>query len=87
LEPIVVISIIGALILLLLLIGTPIKPLRFLGQGIIKILIGALLLFFLNVVGNQFGLQVPINLVTSAISGLLGLPGIAALVVIQMWII
>ncbi|MHC0039600.1 pro-sigmaK processing inhibitor BofA family protein [Pseudoneobacillus sp. C159] len=86
-EPIVVISIIAVLILLLLLIGTPIKPLRFLGQGVIKILIGALLLFFLNAVGNQFGLQVPINLVTSAISGLLGVPGLAALVVIQLWII
>lgn len=86
-EPIIVISIIGALILLLLFIGTPIKPIRFVGQGVIKILIGALLLFFLNAIGNQYGLHVPINFVTSAVSGLLGIPGLFALVVIQMWIL
>jgi inhibitor of the pro-sigma K processing machinery len=86
-EPIIVISIIGALILLLLFIGTPIKPIRFVGQGIMKILIGALLLFFLNAIGNQYGLHVPINLVTSAVSGLLGIPGLFALVAIQMWIV
>jgi inhibitor of the pro-sigma K processing machinery len=86
-EPIIVISIIGVLILLLLLIGTPIKPIRFVGQGVIKILIGALLLFFLNAIGNQYGLHVPINIVTAAVSGLLGIPGLFALVAIQMWIL
>jgi inhibitor of the pro-sigma K processing machinery len=75
------------LILLLLSIGTPFKPVRFIGQGVIKVLIGALLLFFLNVLGNQIGLHVPINFITSAISGLLGLPGLFALVAIQMWIL
>jgi inhibitor of the pro-sigma K processing machinery len=87
LEPIVVVSIIGVLILLLLFIGTPLKPIRFLGQGVIKILIGALLLFFLNAVGNQFGLHIPINLITSSVSGLLGIPGLCALVVIQTLIL
>lgn len=82
-----IISIIGALILLLLFIGTPLKPIRFVGQGIIKILIGALLLFFLNAVGNQFGLNVPINFITSAVSGFLGIPGLCALVVIQTWVL
>jgi inhibitor of the pro-sigma K processing machinery len=86
-EPIVIISIIGALILLLLFIGTPLKPIQFAGQGIIKIMIGALLLFFLNAVGNQFGLNVPINFVTSAVSGFLGIPGLCALVVIQTWVL
>jgi inhibitor of the pro-sigma K processing machinery len=86
-DPIIVISIIGGLILLLLIIGTPIKPIKFLGQGVIKVLIGALLLFFLNAFGNQFGLHIPINFFTSAISGLLGIPGLVALVVIQTWVL
>ncbi|GLB62035.1 pro-sigmaK processing inhibitor BofA family protein [Cytobacillus sp. NCCP-133] len=86
-DPIVVISILGGLILLLLFIGAPVKPLRLIGQGTIKLIIGALLLFFLNAFGNQFGIQVPINLATSAISGLLGIPGLFALVAIQMWVI
>ena len=63
------------------------KPLKFLGQGIVKIAIGALFLFFLNAFGSNFGIHVPINIVTATISGLLGIPGVAALAVIQIWII
>ena len=86
-EPVIVITILGGLILLLLFIGAPIKPLRFLGQGVIKLLIGALFLFFLNVFGNQLGIHVPINFVTAAVSGFLGIPGLFALVAVQTWII
>lgn len=46
-EPSLVIGIIGGIIVLLLLFGTPLRLFRFFGQSIIKILIGALLLFFL----------------------------------------
>lgn len=86
-EPVFVISIIVGLVLLLLLIGTPFKPIRYIGQGMIKLLIGAMFLFFLNTIGNHYGIQVPINLVTSAISGFLGIPGLVALVAVQTWII
>lgn len=86
-DPVVVISILGGLIFLLLIIGAPTKPLRFVGQGAVKILIGAIFLFFLNAFGTSFGVYVPINFGTAAISGLLGIPGVFALVAIQMWII
>ncbi len=55
-------------ILLLLIIGAPLRPIRLLGQGIIKLIIGAVFLFFLNTLGNQVGIHVPINLVTSAVA-------------------
>ncbi len=87
LEPIIIISILGGLIVLFLFVGTPIKPVRFIGQGVIKLLIGALFLFFLNVFGNQFGIHVPINLITASVSGLLGIPGLFALVAVQTWVI
>ncbi|MBU8881440.1 pro-sigmaK processing inhibitor BofA family protein [Bacillus sp. FJAT-29790] len=86
-DPIIVISILGGLILLLLFIGTPVKPIRMIGQGVIKILIGALFLFFLNAFGNQFGIYVPINLITASVSGILGIPGLFALVAIQTWVV
>lgn len=86
-QPIYVVSIIGGLILILLLVGAPLKSIRFIGQSLAKILIGALLLFFLNAFGTSFGLHIPINFITSIVSGLLGLPGIAALVVIQTYIL
>jgi len=87
LEPIVVISVLGGLILILLFSGAPNKPVRFVGQTVIKLLIGALFLFFLNVAGNRYGIHVPINFATSAVSGLLGIPGLVALVAIQQWIL
>ncbi|WP_174735174.1 pro-sigmaK processing inhibitor BofA family protein [Mesobacillus harenae] len=86
-DPVVVIAGLGGLILMLLLIGAPIKPLRYIGQGFIKLLIGALFLFFLNVIGNSYGLHIPINLITSAVSGFLGIPGLCALVAIQVWVL
>ena len=73
LEPIIVVAILGFIILLLLFVGSPSKPLRFISQGVVKLVIGALFLFFLNIIGNQFGIHVPINLITSAVSGLLGI--------------
>ena len=86
-EPIVVISILGVLILLLLFSGAPLKPVRFVGQTVVKFLIGALFLFFLNVAGNRYGIHVPINFATSAVSGFLGIPGLVALVAIQHWVL
>ncbi|WP_404446750.1 pro-sigmaK processing inhibitor BofA family protein [Sutcliffiella horikoshii] len=86
-EPLLVIGLICGLILLVLLVGTPIKPLRVAGQALIKVMIGALFLFFLNVFGNSMGIHVPINPATAAVSGLLGIPGVISLVIIQMYIL
>lgn len=86
-EPIAVISILGGLILLLLFSGAPVKPVRFIGQAVVKMLIGALFLFFVNLALNRFNIHVPINLATSAVSGFLGIPGMVALVAIQKWIV
>lgn len=86
-EPIMIISILGGLIVLLLFSGAPFKPLRFIGQSAVKLLIGALFLFFLNAAGNRFGIHVPINFATSAVSGFLGIPGLAALMAIQTYIL
>ncbi|WP_338066545.1 pro-sigmaK processing inhibitor BofA family protein [Pueribacillus theae] len=79
----IVISLFAGFIILLLLMGVSIKPLRFLGLGIVKIMIGALFLFFLNVVGVQLNIHIPINIATAAVSGFLGIPGVAALIAID----
>ncbi len=81
------ISAFAVLIVLLLVLGAPLKPVKFVGQGIVKLLIGALLLFFLNALGNQYGIHVPINLATVTVSGFLGVPGMCALVAIQSYVI
>ncbi|GAE32749.1 pro-sigmaK processing inhibitor BofA family protein [Alkalihalobacillus hemicellulosilyticus] len=86
-EPILVILLLVGLVFILLLVGAPVKPLRFAGGFIVKCLIGVLMLFFVNVLGATIGLYVPINGVTTIVSGLLGVPGIALLIGIAVFFI
>ena len=82
-----VIVIMVSIIALLLVIGAPVKPMKFIGQTSIKLVIGVLLLFFLNVFGAGLGLHIPINLFTALVSGLLGIFGIGSLVAIHLFIL
>lgn len=86
-DPIIVVTLLGGVIFLLLMLGAPIKPLRFVGQGLIKLIIGALFLFFLNAFGSMFDYQIPINLFTASVSGLLGIPGLIVLIAIEYFIL
>jgi len=82
-QPVYVIAMIGGLIVLLLLIGAPLKPIRWVGGAMVKLLIGALFLFFLNLFGTSINLHIPINLITTSVSGFLGIPGLCALIAIK----
>ena len=86
-DSVLVISILGGLILLLLVVGAPIKPLRFIGQGAVKLMIGALFLFFINAFGSLIDYHIPINIFTASISGFLGIPGVVLLVAIEYFIL
>ncbi|MFD2616609.1 pro-sigmaK processing inhibitor BofA family protein [Terrilactibacillus laevilacticus] len=85
--PILGASIFVGILLVMLFIGAPLKPIRWLGQLAVKLVVGAFMLFILNTVGELINLHVPINAVTTSISGLLGLPGVAALAIIKYYII
>ncbi|WP_068675882.1 pro-sigmaK processing inhibitor BofA family protein [Oceanobacillus sp. Castelsardo] len=82
-----IITIMVALIVLLLFVGAPIKPMRFIGQATVKIGIGILFLFFVNVFGGAIGLHIPINMYTAIVAGFLGLFGVASLTAIHLFII
>ncbi|GED55161.1 pro-sigmaK processing inhibitor BofA family protein [Brevibacillus borstelensis] len=62
-------------------------PIRWLGFGVMQLVIGAVLLFFANLVGELADFHIPINPVTALLTGLLRLPGLAALIVIKVWMI
>lgn len=83
----IVITIMISLIILLLTIGAPVKPTRLLAQSIVKLGIGVLFLFFFNVFGGSLGLHIPINLFTVVVSGFLGLPGLASLAAMQIFLV
>jgi len=63
------------------------KPIRWIGYGLFKIALGGVLLFVFNSIGSHYDFTIPINPVTAAASGLLGLPGMISLVVIKAFII
>ncbi|MDL4839140.1 pro-sigmaK processing inhibitor BofA family protein [Aquibacillus rhizosphaerae] len=82
----VVITSMVVLIALLLIVGAPIKPMRFLAQGTVKLVIGVLFLFFFNVFGASIGLHLPINIYTAVIAGFLGIPGLASLTALHIFV-
>ncbi|MCE7792801.1 pro-sigmaK processing inhibitor BofA family protein [Salipaludibacillus sp. CUR1] len=86
-EPLVMLSLLAGMIFLLLMIGAPVKFLKFVGTGAVRLLIGALLLFFLNTFGSAFDYHLPINVFTASVSGFLGVPGIIALIFTDMLLI
>ncbi|SHG71014.1 pro-sigmaK processing inhibitor BofA family protein [Ornithinibacillus halophilus] len=87
LSPVLVISIMIGLIIVLVFVGAPAKPMRVIGQGTVRIAIGVLFLFFFNIIAGSFGLHIPINVFTVIISGFLGLFGIASLAAIHLIIL
>lgn len=82
-----VISVMVVLIVILLFVGAPIKPMRFIANGTVKLGIGILFLFFLNVFGGAIGLHIPINLFTAVVAGFLGLFGVSSLAAIHLFIL
>lgn len=81
----ILLGMLSALVLFFLLIifGNSFHPVKWIGKLIIRLCIGVFLLFLLNVIGESFSFHIPINLATTEIGGLLGLPGLAALIVIK----
>ncbi|MGD8192569.1 pro-sigmaK processing inhibitor BofA family protein [Brevibacillus ginsengisoli] len=62
------------------------KPLRWIGILAINVVIGAILLFFANLVGEMAGFHLPINPVTAVLSGFLRIPGLLALIAIKLYV-
>ncbi|QQE74530.1 pro-sigmaK processing inhibitor BofA family protein [Brevibacillus composti] len=62
-------------------------PIRWIGFGVMQLVIGAVLLFFANLIGELADFHIPINPVTALLTGLLRLPGLAALIIIKLWIL
>lgn len=57
-------------------------PLKLLINGIF----GVILLYIVNFLGADFGINIGINILTALIAGTLGIPGVIALVIFQLFI-
>lgn len=76
-----------AIALVIFFIRAPSVLTRFLGQSAIRVTIGILFLFFINVFGGAIGLHIPINVFTVLISSILGLFGVMSLACIHLFIL
>lgn len=78
-------GILGVVVLFIVvnLIKAPIKIIiKLIANGIV----GVILLYVVNLIGANFGIQIGINIITALISGILGVPGVIALILIQLFI-
>lgn len=72
------------LLLLVILIRVILIPMKLIWKLLINSVCGFLCLWLLNTIAGFTGIWFPINLVTAAIAGFLGIPGIALLTLAQV---
>ncbi|MBC7335487.1 MAG: pro-sigmaK processing inhibitor BofA family protein [Clostridia bacterium] len=70
--------------MLVLLCVSLLRPWRWLGRLVYYLVLGFVLVGGFNLAGPYLGVAVPLNLFTVLLAGLLGLPGLAALIVLQL---
>ncbi|HHY78608.1 MAG TPA: pro-sigmaK processing inhibitor BofA [Clostridiales bacterium] len=61
-------------------------PIRIVIKFIINGIIGAVILFFLNIFGSFIGITIAINPITALIAGFLGVPGVLLLLFLQYFL-
>ena len=61
-------------------------PFRYVTKVIIHSLLGAVLLYIINMIGSAFGFHIGIHIGTAVIVGMLGIPGAILLIVLQLWL-
>lgn len=54
-------------------------PLKWAGRLVLSSMIGGIIILTVNLIGGYWGIFVPLNLLTAAITGLLGIPGVICL--------
>lgn len=69
-----------SVVILIFIVGAPVKSIQLLGKVLFRFVVGVLILFIFNVFGGYIGLHLPINLFTVGVSSLLGILGIISLI-------
>ncbi|MBP3285196.1 MAG: pro-sigmaK processing inhibitor BofA family protein [Clostridia bacterium] len=59
-------------------------PIKFILKLFANAILGGLALIIINFIGQYFGFHIDLNFVTALVAGVLGLPGIAVLFILQM---
>ena len=63
-----------------------ILPIKKILKLVLNSIIGGLVIFLINMIGSNFGFHIGLNIFTSILVGLLGLPGAVVLIIIKLLI-
>ncbi len=63
-----------------------IVPIKKILKLLLNSVLGGLAIFLINLIGGYFGFHIGLNIYTSILVGLLGLPGVVVLIVIKLLI-
>lgn len=79
--------VIGGLVLLVTLNQWFPNVLKWAGYAVLNLIIGGVLLFLFNLIGNAFDFYIPVNPITAFVIGFLRLPGLLVLVTIKLLVV
>ncbi|MDW7675001.1 MAG: pro-sigmaK processing inhibitor BofA family protein [Bacillota bacterium] len=79
----IIFAILLAVFLIWIIGNILLKPIKLVVKLIYNSIIGLVLLLVINFIGGFFGLTIAINLITVLVAGLLGVPGLGLLVILQ----
>lgn len=77
----------GGIVVFVFFGQTFLKILKWGWSLILKVGIGFIVLFLINLVGQFVDFSIPLNFITASITGILGVPGLATLILIKILIL
>ena len=63
-----------------------IVPIKKILKLVLNSLLGGLTIFIINLIGASLGFHIGLNIITSVVVGLLGLPGVVCLIIVKLLI-
>jgi len=79
----VIFAYIFGIIMLFLVAKLLLIPVKIVWKLAINAIIGGITLLLINFLGGFFGLYIPINIITALITGILGVPGVVMILILQ----
>jgi pro-sigmaK processing inhibitor BofA len=79
-----IISYLFAIVILIIIARIFVIPTKWIAKLIINSILGAVVIFLVNLIGINFDFHIGINIVTSVFAGVLGLPGVGVLGLIML---
>lgn len=74
----------GSALLLILVLVRNRSSRRWLGYLALNVTLALFLLYFMNLIGANIGLAIPINVITVSTIGILGVPGVLLLIALKL---